>query len=143
MVFMICNLRGLDCGWSATPTRAMSDVQKSISTIPRAPSSEDHERDIGNNESSTKINRQGNEMLASRTTTYIQINNRLTLRINPPKRITIRDTISLLRPNRYASVRPWTINIHHHSHRAYASLRGKKARRILDNVREILIEIRE
>lgn len=38
-VFTICNLRGLDCGWSAAPTRAIKDVQNSISTIPRAPSS--------------------------------------------------------------------------------------------------------
>ena len=39
LVLTICSFRGLDDGWSAAPTRAMSEVQKSISTIPRAPSS--------------------------------------------------------------------------------------------------------
>jgi hypothetical protein len=39
LVFTICNFRGLDCGWSAAPTNAMRDVQKSISTMPLAPSS--------------------------------------------------------------------------------------------------------
>lgn len=39
LVFTICNFRGLDCGWSAAPTRAISEVQNSISTIPLAPSS--------------------------------------------------------------------------------------------------------
>ena len=39
LVLTICNFLGLDCGWSAAPTRAIRDVQKSISTMPRAPSS--------------------------------------------------------------------------------------------------------
>jgi hypothetical protein len=40
LVFTIWSFRGLDWAWSAAPTSAMRDVQKSISTMPRAPSSE-------------------------------------------------------------------------------------------------------
>lgn len=37
-VLTIWSFLGLDWGWSGAPTRAKSDVVKSISTIPRAPS---------------------------------------------------------------------------------------------------------
>lgn len=39
LVFTIWSLRGLLWGWSAAPTSAIKDVQNSISTMPRAPSS--------------------------------------------------------------------------------------------------------
>ena len=43
----MCNFLGDDFGWSAAPTNAMSEVQKSISTIPLAPSFIEYTRPKG------------------------------------------------------------------------------------------------